>query len=457
MATMRLPSLLLRVFVFLVVPLLLVHLFVLQTYYNPTTHALDFATTASVSENASTHGHTNTTSFTTTTTTKKNPIFYNLYLPRELPEKARIFGNDWSQWDTPTKRRHFSNHLRRILKEQIQEWQQTAPSHTLLYVQMGDEDINKRITQALHQQSKNRNGKSSLDCHRLQYLPVGNEVDTLQQLYEYCQDHPNEVVAYIHDKGSFHASYNNEKQRRVGTKAALECLSAMTAASSSSLDRALPRNQEQQQPPLQCHVCAGHFQVSPQFLALSNMWSAHCQYVKQLIPPKFLEATLSTLYQQILNDPHYACLAPQSTAGNHLGRGRYAMERWIWTHPILEPCNSLPRPMPQISGEFPQTNTSTSWTPRVHRAPDKTVGFYLKHEKNNFARLEGRLLEYQYLYGQLPTENSWIWKYYSANFRQGNEAFLNTCLAQPGACTMLPVNDSRSHPLCNITKGEWVV
>ena len=131
------------------------------------------------------------------------------------------------------------------------------------------------------------------------------------------------------------------------------------------------------------------------------------------------------------------------------------MERWIWTHPTLEPCNILPRPMAQISGEFPQT--TTTWTPRLHRAPDKTVGFYLKHEKNSFARLEGRLLEYQYLYGQLPPETSWIWKYYTPKFRQGNDAFLTRCLAHKGACTMLPVNDTSSHPICNITQGKWVV
>jgi hypothetical protein len=394
----------------------------------------------------------------------QDPIFYNLFLPTTLPEKARIFGDAWFAWDEETKSKQFANYLERVTHEQVLEWQQHrhdtsnqyhTDNNTLLwYTHIG----NPALPNALH--NCTRQGT----CRRLRYLSKGNEIDTLQALYQYCHAHPNETVAYIHNKGSFHASLINQQQRRDGTKAALACLPHVTTTSTSS-----------NAGDTSCNVCAGNFQVAPQFLALSNMWSAHCDYVRQLIPPSLFEERVQSMYQNtvlhpILQNTTYACLAPVSTAPNHLGRGRYAMERWVWSHPDLRPCHVVPLPddgedrPSNNNNNTPSSSLSSVWSLQMGPT-QKQIGRLLNRVTDNFARLEGRLFEYSYLYGKLPPSTSWIWSYYKPKFRQGGPAYMKKCLAShPDACTMLPVatgilteNDTETqsrHRLCNVSENS---
>ena len=57
--------------------------------------------------------------------------------------------------------------------------------------------------------------------HLLQHRAKGMEEVTLDALWEYCVAHPTRSVIYLHSKGSFHATWQNERFRRVLTRAAL--------------------------------------------------------------------------------------------------------------------------------------------------------------------------------------------------------------------------------------------
>ena len=95
----------------------------------------------------------------------------------------------------------------------------------------------------------------------IQHDNGGNEVVTLKLLWKYCQEKPSEKVVYLHNKGSFHPSKENDLLRKWLTRAALseECASM----------------------PLSCNVCS--WRMSPlaksmvtlsSMFVLSEYWSS---------------------------------------------------------------------------------------------------------------------------------------------------------------------------------------
>lgn len=306
---------------------------------------------------------------------QKGPIFYNLYIPN----------------DGDTEK--VQNALR-IVQEQMQQRSWSDPESEVLYTLIG--------------YSKGINGDfCQPHCQQRNYLPSGDEVDTLQALYEYCiaPGHSKKLVTYLHDKGSFHNSPHNEKMRRMATKAALDCRNLLVKNHKGDDD--------------DYNVCTGHFMILPQYLASANMWTAKCSYVQHLLPPRDYEPAMRNMYQSTLQHPvlgetKYACLNPRTSSTaeneNHLGVGRYAYERWIWSHPHVQPAEVVP-PGSWNFSRYPQT-----WKPRLQKGPTtlpKRVGFDRGLGGTSFSRLEGRLFEWDYLYPhQRPSNSSWVWDFY---------------------------------------------
>jgi hypothetical protein len=162
---------------------------------------------------------------------KPGPIFYNIYVP-------------------PTKD---LSHVEQILREQLTQRNWTSPNDTILYTLIGNNNLKQTI-----------DAMCQPNCHLRQHLPNGgDERDTLQALWDYCHNiitppsksdsiPEDTLVTYIHDKGSFHPTESNEKSRRMGTKAALECRNLM------------PNN------PRYCTICTSVFHVFPQYLGSSK-------------------------------------------------------------------------------------------------------------------------------------------------------------------------------------------
>jgi hypothetical protein len=129
--------------------------------------------------------------------------------------------------------------------------------------------------------------------------------------------------------------------------------------------------------------------------------------------------------QSALSDTKYACLKPNRDSPNYLGLGRYALERWPFSHPHVNPCDVLPIGEGQVEPEFPQT----SWIPNLKRAPrDKAAAVGIKGGpyKASFARLAGRLFEWHFLYGKAPQNNSWVWKWYRG-YEEGTNKWMEEC------------------------------
>lgn len=169
------------------------------------------------------------------------------------------------------------------------------------------------------------------------------------------------------------------------------------------------------------------------------MWTAKCSYVRELYEPlKYAHAIEdmynNTLLHPILGNTTYACLQPSTWRGSHVGLGRYASERWVYSHPAVQPCSSL--------GWMNIGKATLDFTPRLIREPRiKPNSSPLKNHRfqNAFARLEGRLFEWEYLYDKKPPRDSWIWNYYK-DYQTGTEDHLQECKAIADATRLALTN-----------------
>jgi hypothetical protein len=147
---------------------------------------------------------------------------------------------------------------------------------------------------------------------RIQHDKQGSESETLGLLWNYCRDSPhaeNEIVIYIHNKGSFHPSNENTMFRRLITPAALskEC---------------------SQMPPIY-NICSFRFSPLPHPHSPGNMWAARCNYIKLLLDPMQFERNMTQFYN----------MNKMRDSPSKIGTGRYAAEHWVHSHPSLEACD----------------------------------------------------------------------------------------------------------------------
>ena len=140
---------------------------------------------------------------------------------------------------------------------------------------------------------------------------TGNEIETLELVWEHCNEHPQDTIVYLHSKGSFHSWEGNDKLRRFLTRGALseECANL----------------------PDTCNVCASRMSPLPHPHTPGNMWLAKCEYVRRLIRPSNFEMTMLAHKEKIHKKPN-RCAAC-------IGLKRFAAEHWIYSHPSVMPCD----------------------------------------------------------------------------------------------------------------------
>ena len=251
------------------------------------------------------------------------------------------------------------------------------------------------------------------NCKQLEYIPKGNEVSTLSKLYEFCIEHPDKNVAYIHNKGSFHPSRNNDLLRRMLTKAVFseECLLLKNPHKSK---RSIDTSSH-----CQCNVCSARFSPLPHFHTPGNMWVSTCSYVSKLIPPDIFGKKMDNATECASTERFGRA---SKIAGTHVGRGRFAAEHWINSHPDVCPCDVYPGTFLWAYERLPSND---NWKPDLVYAPrfpmieDYEEEEYLlsvrKTIQGAWFSLVGRIHEWKTVYGKIPDENSWVWNYYKSS------------------------------------------
>ena len=153
-------------------------------------------------------------------------------------------------------------------------------------------------------------------------MESGMEEHTMQSLHEYCQNHQDDRVIYLHMNGSNQASEWQDDWRRHLTQAVV---------SPECLVRAVNE---------QCDVCGLLFLAQPSYNFVGNIFNSQCSYIRRLIPPMEYGGRMDNLFDAAkemfengtlaFNGPGWA-LDPSI-----MGTGQFAPEHWLGSHPSLE-------------------------------------------------------------------------------------------------------------------------
>ena len=287
--------------------------------------------------------------------TKKIAVFYNVYIPPNGDREA---------WNA-----------RRIVAEQLRQ----LPVHSKVYYNTIGADW--RIP--------------SDDVTFLKHYDTGFEDVTLQNVHDYCVEHPDESVVYIHSKGSFHHQRSglNDRWRQ----------NMMRGLQACRLDQG-------------CNLCGLHVQLLPALHLPGNFWMAECSYVRRLMPPSEFEAATTRVYSQPVSLTH-------NLYGNYswaMGTERYTWEHWVGSHPRVRPCDvsntadtsvwwSKPDNPPLGEwGLIPRRNWNEGFR-EVQPPPNETALLDRASRLTEWNLLPGCLVRWATMYGELPPMDSWIW------------------------------------------------
>jgi hypothetical protein len=300
-------------------------------------------------------------------------IFYNIYIP-----------------NAEKKHRAIS-----IVKEQLAERRNSRllDSADLFYVVIG-----YNATDEIQEEC----GKN---CHLLQFTDKGDEGLTLQALYDYCLDHPDTLVTYLHDKGSLHPTPKNRHFRTLLTKGSFSDSCQMIG--NSDADNS-------------CNICGARFSPFPHMHMAGNMWTAQCSYIQKLLPPNQFGEKMENLMGAVMQQAKGPSV-PKPTFQQYqdeyfVGRNRFAMEHWLGSHPSVKPCDVYPGEY--LCGYIDLPKSTDVWNPSLQVAPRFPVSIFEKRSaKGSWFCGQARLLEFQYLYGERPPADSFVWSFYSEAFK----------------------------------------
>jgi hypothetical protein len=241
-----------------------------------------------------------------------------------------------------------------------------------------------------------------MTCLLHQYYPKAFEEVTIQDLYQYCQDHPQDLVYYLHNKGSYTLSNrkNNERWR-------IQLTDFLFRHGRTYL---LDRHAE-------CNTVGSSWEPFNYWHFPGNFWMAKCSYVRHLLPPKDYEIAHSRMIMGLLLGDNQTPQSPQYCLASYvrllfekhrgwtnllLGLQRFIYEKWICSHPHVVPCDSR-----DTIFNTTLLNLSTSWIKSEYGRMFQTYQYEWK-------RMHGQLYEFHHLYGQIPNvTTSFFYTYYN--------------------------------------------
>lgn len=140
----------------------------------------------------------------------------------------------------------------------------------------------------------------------------GFEELTLHDLWSFCKHNgtdPEQLVVYLHSKGSFHKWKGQAATDRY----------YLTSGALSKECMHMPKT---------CNVCSSRMTPVPHPHTPGNMWAARCGYIAKLIDPKKFREKMDSDF-----------LGRHNGAPWCVGRGRFSDEHWVNSHPETAPCD----------------------------------------------------------------------------------------------------------------------
>ena len=243
---------------------------------------------------------------------------------------------------------------------------------------------------------------------------VGWEDKTLQALYEHCAANPSKSVVYLHNKGSHHPSKTNSRLRAALTRAVLSAECAIYP----------PHRRVGIQA---CDICGFRFRGDPMPNLQGNMWSADCKHIASLIAPAAFGGALAAMHNVVDHNmtlkqwfkPARSDVSWQADRASWTGLDRTAYEYWVASHPNTKPCDvwgDTELEAGRRGGGY-MLPTNRSWLLERRTFAGRETVSDLRHP---WFALQGRLYQWQVLYGQAPEAKSWAWKFWAySHYKKG--------------------------------------
>lgn len=210
-------------------------------------------------------------------------------------------------------------------------------------------------------------------CVHLQHRESASEALTLQSMFLHCKKSPDDRVIYMHSKGSYHPTEVNTDFRRFIMQGAFSepCLNM----------------------PSKCNLCGARFSPLPHQHVPGNMFTVECEYIQKLIPPAEFEEAMDRI--------------PTNGLPDHMqGKGRFAMEHWVGSHPHVQPCDVYSGNYQCGYAKIP----TKGWTPDLRTAPRYEMSAFRRRYPHICA--SSRALEYEALYPDADPQQGWAHNYY---------------------------------------------
>lgn len=250
-------------------------------------------------------------------------------------------------------------------------------------------------------------------CQHLEYYESGFESLTLDHLHTYCKNHPDDIVTYLHPKGSYNARREQALWRDLLTEAALSslCLDALRED--------------------HCNLCALTFHWIWVHLVPGTMWSGRCDYIQQQMSPiEYTEVGAPRLAALEQNGKEQGTLRFTLFREDRPAHGldRWAAEDWVAQHPYIRPCDC------SNGWEFfegwraKNMITSSDFVLRQAPATENPVDVHARRaaylegksliandtdtQLREYFFLAGHILNWHTLYNQTPPVDSWVWEWY---------------------------------------------
>ena len=291
-------------------------------------------------------------------TTENIAIFYNLFI------KSR---GDWDR-------------VKRLVNEQLaNKIPRTRYNLTIHLTSIGIDPFSNTMDSFFNTSIANQ-------TVHLGHYESGDEKLSLHALWEYCRNNNTKdaKVIYMHSKGSFNPSWENDNLRKYLSRGALseECLGLSQT----------------------CNVCSSRMSPLPHPHTPGNMWLARCNYVKKLLDPLDFAKRMKHAYQHVDREgypPH--CF----------GLRRYAQEHWIHSHPSVQPCDLDPSPE-YVWNYRGIPNNGKFKNARLQEAPRFMYQTYEIDSVQNVCGINAgnflsiRQKEYEKLYNESQPPDSWF-------------------------------------------------
>lgn len=359
--------------------------------------AADVVTLASSPSNPNTNSYTHTADLRRTSCDPESaqPFDFASVVSQDGLPKHAIFYNVWVANDV--EQEHAINRVTEQLD--ILKNSGASPLPTIYYNIIGESTMNVEEICS----------KRNIKCHLLGTRQKRYEGDILESMQHYCRSHPSGTVSYLTSTvGDTRGNLTHEETKilwRHSTKAATSPLCQVG-------------------PPNECNVCGLSFYTLPYLFFPGEMFKADCRYVENLMSPREFEAkqteTATAAMTEAVRDRLKMTLFAQQK--DFMGVDEFAMQHWITSHPSLKPCDLAKQEAGYWTTERALTQFQYADAPRQSGVPNLGYPFRpfwdqeLRHlhpyARREYSYLAGHFFRWNRLYGELPTADSWVYKWF---------------------------------------------